>query len=134
MVTISNYLENADRFAAERENLLLFKLQGRDTFYLKKVREALQRIEDGEFGECQECGEMISENRLNARPVATRCMQCKEEQERGEGHLLYQKRSHTHGKTLVNKVEKLPIQNEEILKERILKFNKSRIDTGASAI
>lgn len=126
--------DDADRFSAERDNLLLFKLQGRDSFYLKKVKEALQRIEDGEFGECVECGEEISASRLSARPVATKCLQCKEEQERKEGHVLYQKRSHTHGKVLVNNIEKLPIQNEEILKERILKFNKSRIDNGASAI
>ena len=126
--------DDADRFSAERDNLLQFKLKGRDSFYMKKVHEALGRIEDGTFGECMECGEDISSTRLNARPVATKCLHCKEEQERSEGHVLYAKRSHTHGKSLINNVEKLPIQNEEILKERVLQFNKSKLDMGASAL
>jgi DnaK suppressor protein len=126
--------DTADRYSAERDNLLLFKLQGRDSFYIKKVKDALQRIADGTFGECQECGEMISKARLNARPVATRCLCCKEEQERGEGHVPYQRRSHTHGQTLVNNVAKLPIQDEEIMKEKLLSFNKQRTELDATAL
>ena len=48
------------------------------------VREALKRIDEGTFGECEECGEDIGQNRLLARPTATLCVSCKEEQERKE--------------------------------------------------
>jgi DnaK suppressor protein len=61
------------------------RLCNRETLYLKKVDEALRRIEDGNFGECEECGEDIEFRRLEARPTATHCVSCKEEQERKEG-------------------------------------------------
>jgi len=49
-----------------------------------KIQEALQRIEDGTFGICEQCGCEISEGRLEARPVTTFCIECKEEQENKE--------------------------------------------------
>lgn len=126
--------DDADKFSAERDNLLQFKLQGRDSFYIKKVKEALQRIHEGEFGLCQECGEEISEARLNARPVATKCLHCKEEQERNEGHVLYHKRSHTHGKSLVTDIKNIPMKNEEILKENVFKLKNDRANAELSAL
>ena len=125
--------DTADLVTAEREKLLTLKLHGRDRFYLRKVRQALKRVENGTFGCCQECDANISESRLNARPTATLCVHCKEEQERGEEHVPYQKKSHTHGKGINSNIINLPIQSEEILKEKILEFNKRKIDLGASA-
>jgi DnaK suppressor protein len=49
-----------------------------------KIREALNRIETGEFGICECCEEPIGEARLRARPVTTLCIDCKTEQERKE--------------------------------------------------
>jgi len=46
--------------------------------------EALARIEDGTFGVCERCEEPISLKRLEARPVTTLCIRCKEEQEKKE--------------------------------------------------
>ncbi|HOX93988.1 MAG TPA: TraR/DksA family transcriptional regulator [Syntrophales bacterium] len=46
------------------------------------MREALQRIEEGTFGICEECEEPISLQRLKARPVTTYCIQCKTLEER----------------------------------------------------
>ena len=89
----------------DRDNLLSLKLQGREEFYIKKVREALRRIQEKSFGICHECGGEIELSRLNARPVATLCISCKEEQERSEEHILYQKRSHTLGRGFSNVVE-----------------------------
>lgn len=86
----------------DRENLLFLKLKGRDTFYIKKIKEALQRIEDGTFGCCTECGNEIEDNRLLARPTATLCIGCKEEQEALEGQIPYDKRSHTLGQGIIN--------------------------------
>jgi len=57
----------------ERENRLIFK-----------IREALERLENGTFGICEICGEEISESRLKARPVTTECINCKKNQENQE--------------------------------------------------
>jgi DnaK suppressor protein len=51
---------------------------------LNKIRETLERLEEGEFGVCESCGEEIGEARLRARPVTTLCIECKTEQERQE--------------------------------------------------
>ncbi len=57
----------------ERENKLIFK-----------IKEALERIENGTYGICDICGEAISETRLKARPVTTVCISCKQNQENQE--------------------------------------------------
>lgn len=57
----------------ERENKLIFK-----------IKEALERIENGTYGICEICGEKISETRLKARPVTTVCITCKQNQENQE--------------------------------------------------
>lgn len=94
--------DEIDRLSEEREALLGLKLQGRKRFLLVKIQEALFRISQGTFGECTECGEDIGDARLNARPMATKCLKCKEEEEREEGTIQYAKRSHTLGKSLDN--------------------------------
>jgi len=94
--------DEVDLVNRERDRELLLKLQGRNRFYLKKIDEALTRIENGTFGECAECGCDIEMNRLEARPTATHCIGCKEAQEREEGHIPYSKRSHTQGLEIVN--------------------------------
>jgi len=105
--------DEVDLVNRERDRELLLKLQGRNRFYLKKVDEALSRIEAGTFGECVDCGQGIEMNRLQARPTATHCIGCKEAQEREEGHILYSKRSHTQGQEIVNNnVVRLPTSNE----------------------
>ncbi len=86
-----------DLALGDREQQLALKLKGRQSFFLKKVEVALDKIERGTFGVCEECDGDIGEGRLLARPTATQCISCKEEQENGEKHIPYQKRSHTHG-------------------------------------
>jgi DnaK suppressor protein len=100
--------DEVDLVNLERDRELLLKLQGRNRFYLKKIDEALNRIENGTFGECAECGCGIEMNRLQARPTATHCIECKESQERSEGHIPYQKRSHTQGQEIINNVLSFP--------------------------
>lgn len=94
--------DDAEKTYADRENQLTLKLKGRNRHYLKKIDQALERIEKNEFGDCDECGEEISIQRLFARPTATLCIACKEEQEGRERHIHYNKKSHTHGKELIN--------------------------------
>jgi len=49
-----------------------------------KVKEALDRIDNGTFGICESCGKSVSEKRLMARPVTTLCIECKTEGENQE--------------------------------------------------
>ena len=90
--------DEVDLSQEDRQRSLDVKLLGRQNFMLKKIDNALFKIKNGTFGVCEECEGEIETNRLRARPVATECISCKEESERGEGQLLYEKRSHTHGK------------------------------------
>ncbi len=76
--------DEVDQATTDIEQSMRMRLCNREILYLKKVDEALRRIEEGTFGECEECGEDIEVRRLEARPTATLCVSCKEEQERRE--------------------------------------------------
>jgi DnaK suppressor protein len=76
--------DEVDQATTDMEQSMRMRLRNRESFYIKKVEEALKRIEEGTFGECTECGEDIEARRLEARPTATHCIACKEEQERKE--------------------------------------------------
>ncbi len=60
------------------------RLREREQGLLAKVDIALRKIEQGEYGECLNCGEDIGVKRLRARPVAELCIECKSEQEKIE--------------------------------------------------
>lgn len=83
-VNADDRYDEIDQAATDIEQAMRMRLCNRESLYLKKVNEALQRIEEGTFGECEECGEDIELKRLEARPTATLCVGCKEEQERRE--------------------------------------------------
>ena len=51
---------------------------------IKKINRALERLNNGDFGVCEECGREISEERLKARPMAVLSIRCKRKQEIGE--------------------------------------------------
>lgn len=78
------YADPADRATAESDRAFTLRLRDRERRLIKKINEALQRIEDGEFGICQECGDDISVPRLKARPMTTLCIHCKSKQEEDE--------------------------------------------------
>ena len=101
--------DEIDLCQEERDRSLNLKLLGRHSFMLKKIDNALLKIKNGTFGICDECDGDIEINRLRARPVATQCISCKEEGERTEGQVLYQKRSHTLGKSFGTNV--IPLRN-----------------------
>ena len=67
----------------------LLRLRDRERKLMLKIKEALERIENGTFGICEQCGEKISEKRLRARPMATLCIDCKHEQEAWEKRVKY---------------------------------------------
>jgi DnaK suppressor protein len=60
------------------------RLREREQGLLSKIDAALDKIEEGEYGECTSCGEDIGVKRLKARPVAELCIECKSEQEKLE--------------------------------------------------
>ena len=76
--------DEIDLATTDIEQSMRMRLRNRETLYIKKIEEALKRIEEGTFGECDDCGEDIELRRLEARPTATLCVFCKEEQERKE--------------------------------------------------
>ena len=76
--------DEIDQASSEYNQSMVFRLRDREKFLLKKIEKALQRIEDGSFGMCERCEEPISMKRLEARPVTTLCIRCKEEQEKKE--------------------------------------------------
>jgi len=79
-------LDLLDLTSSELETTMRMKLRNRETLYYKKIEEALRRISDGTFGECQDCGQTIELRRLQARPTTSFCVTCKEEQEKKEQH------------------------------------------------
>jgi len=85
LINPDDRFDEIDQAATDIDKEMRMRLCNRETLYLKKVDEALRRIEEGTFGECEECGEDIEFRRLEARPTATLCVACKEEQERKEG-------------------------------------------------
>ncbi|RLB13465.1 MAG: RNA polymerase-binding protein DksA, partial [Deltaproteobacteria bacterium] len=60
------------------------RISDRGRKLLVKIKEALERLDNGTFGICEACGEEISEKRLKARPVTTLCIECKKKQETEE--------------------------------------------------
>ena len=76
--------DEMDLASSEYLQSFTFRLRGREKVFLDKIQKALDKIEDGSFGVCDDCGEKISVKRLEARPETTLCIRCKEDQERVE--------------------------------------------------
>ena len=76
--------DEMDLASSEYAQSMTFRLRGREKVYLEKIDKALKKIEEGEFGVCEECGEEIDVKRLDVRPVTNLCIRCKEKQERRE--------------------------------------------------
>ena len=74
----------ADRASAEMERALELRTRDRARKLIAKIDAALQRIEDGSYGYCEETGEPISLKRLEARPIATLSLEAQERHERME--------------------------------------------------
>jgi DnaK suppressor protein len=73
-----------DQATAEIDRNFMLRLKGRERKLLKKIEEAIERINHGVFGICDKCGEEINIKRLEARPVTTMCIECKTLQEEEE--------------------------------------------------
>ena len=80
----SNFPDPNDRATQESEFSLELRTRDRERKLLRKIESALIRIEDGSYGFCEETGEEIGLKRLEARPVATLCLEAQERRELAE--------------------------------------------------
>ena len=74
----------ADRASAETDHALELRTRDRERKLVKKINSALRRIEEEEYGYCEETGDEIGVSRLMARPVATMTLEAQERHERNE--------------------------------------------------
>ncbi|MBN2466958.1 MAG: TraR/DksA family transcriptional regulator [Deltaproteobacteria bacterium] len=71
----------------ERERQFSILLRDRDREKLEQIDDALERLEEGTYGICEECGQKISEGRLKIRPFARYCVPCKSKIEKNDQYL-----------------------------------------------
>ncbi|MFM2044138.1 MAG: putative polymerase-binding protein DksA (DnaK suppressor protein) [Pseudomonadota bacterium] len=74
----------ADRASAETDRALELRTRDRERKLISKIDSALDRLEQGEYGYCEETGEPIGVRRLEARPIATLSLEAQERHERME--------------------------------------------------
>jgi DnaK suppressor protein len=79
-----NFPDPNDRASLEADRNFELRIRDRERKLILKMREAIQRIDDGVFGICESCGGPISEKRLMARPVTIHCIDCKTREEKLE--------------------------------------------------
>jgi DnaK suppressor protein len=80
----SNFPDPNDRATQESEFGLELRTRDRERKLLRKIDQAIARIDDGSYGFCEETGEEIGLKRLEARPVATLCVEAQERRELAE--------------------------------------------------
>ena len=80
LVTLQSESENhpdiADRASSETDRAIELRARDRQRKLISKIDAALSRIEDGSYGACANCGTKIPVARLEAQPMATRCIDC----------------------------------------------------------
>ena len=76
--------DEMDLASSEYMQSFTFRLRGRERVFLQKIEKALKKLDESEFGVCEDCEEPISIKRLEARPETELCIRCKEDQERTE--------------------------------------------------
>lgn len=79
-----NFPDMGDQATAETDRNFMLRLRDRERMLLKKIEETIERIDGEDYGICEECGNEIGMKRLEARPVATCCIECKTRQEEEE--------------------------------------------------
>jgi len=83
----NNFMETGDvgdLSVEEIEKQFAIRIADREAKLLKKIEDALRKIEDGTYGICEVCGKPIGYERLKLRPVASLCIECKRKQEEME--------------------------------------------------
>jgi DnaK suppressor protein len=73
----SNFADPADRATQEEEFSLELRTRDRERKLIKKINDTIEKIDQGDYGYCEACGIEIGIRRLEARPTATLCVDCK---------------------------------------------------------
>ena len=81
-----NFPDSNDRATQETEFGLELKTRDRERKLIRRIDSALARISQGTYGYCEETGEEIGLGRLEARPIATMCLEAQERHEKAERH------------------------------------------------
>jgi RNA polymerase-binding transcription factor len=76
-----NFPDPSDRASMESNRNSVLRIRDRERKLIFKIQDALRRLDEGNYGICEECGEEIGMERLKARPVTTLCIGCKSSQE-----------------------------------------------------
>ena len=79
-----NLADAIDLASMESNRDFQLRLRDRERVLIHKIKEAIARLDAGDYGTCVSCGNEIAEKRLMARPVATHCIDCKTELEQLE--------------------------------------------------
>ncbi len=82
-----NFPDPTDRASLEEDRNFMLRIRDRENKLIKKIKKALERIENDTFGICETCGEDITLKRIKARPVTTQCIDCKTKEEAFEKSL-----------------------------------------------
>ena len=84
--TLEDLTDSNELFAdpAESDRAFTLRIRDRERRLIRKIQAAIQRLDEGTYGICEDCGEDISIPRLKARPVTKLCINCKARQEEGE--------------------------------------------------
>ncbi|VFQ43678.1 RNA polymerase-binding protein DksA [Desulfoluna butyratoxydans] len=72
-----SFPDPTDRASHEENRNFMLRIRDREHKLIKKIKQALERIDNGVFGICETCEEYITVERLKARPVTTQCIDCK---------------------------------------------------------
>ena len=80
----ANQADAADRASSETDRAIELRARDRQRKLISKIDAAIERIDDGTYGYCEETGEPISLKRLDARPIATMSLEAQERHERRE--------------------------------------------------
>ncbi|MDX8413325.1 MAG: RNA polymerase-binding protein DksA [Mariprofundales bacterium] len=81
---LTAFPDPTDQATMETDRSFELRIKDRERKLIKKIDQALARIKNGDYGVCDDCGGDIRPKRLQARPVTTLCIECKNAQEQGE--------------------------------------------------
>src|SRR3989338_5989352 len=91
--------DEVDQASSDQTSSQILRFRNRDIFYVKKLTKAIEKMDKGEYGICEDCGDKIKFERLVARPTAELCIVCKEESEKEESNNFLGRQSKSLGKT-----------------------------------
>src|SRR4051794_19568227 len=74
-----SFADSVDQAAADTDKAIAVQIKNRDRDTLVQIKQAIRRLDDGRFGDCEHCGGDISEARIKVFPFTTLCIDCKAE-------------------------------------------------------